>query len=101
MEFLLCFAVGKFRFGKYFGKHRNCSTFVTTDGMDRITTFFYSCTETARDLAEDMMNDGSDGDPHPLEQLCCLPEHWGEMITKIKFVKILSPSSRYMWTTSS
>ena len=45
-------------------------------GWTESSPFFCSCTITVWDLAEDMMNDGSEGDPHPLEQLCCPPEQW-------------------------
>tara|TARA_B100000780_G_C20872013_1_gene346819 strand:- start:32 stop:673 length:642 start_codon:yes stop_codon:yes gene_type:complete len=51
-------------------------------GWTESPPFFCSCTETARDIAEDMMNDGSEGDPHPLEQLCCPPEHWDKIDNK-------------------
>ena len=42
----------------------------------------FSCatTETARDIAEELINNNISVQPHSLEHLCCPPKHW----TKIK-----------------
>ena len=41
---------------------------------------FCATTETARDIAEELINNNISVQPHPREHLCCPPKHW----TKIK-----------------
>ena len=45
-------------------------------GWTESPPFFCSATETARDIAEKLINEGTDIQPHPLESMCLPPQNW-------------------------
>ena len=44
-------------------------------GWTESPPFFCSATETARDIAEKLINEGTDIQPHPLESMCLPPKN--------------------------
>ena len=78
MEFLLCFTFRITRRYRHRG-YRYSSTIISSNGLDRIPTFFCATTVTSRDIAEELINKNTSVQSHPLEHLCCPLQHWTKM----------------------